>query len=267
MNAAVDQRAPLSFAAGVGQLIRFDLRRFHAVLALFAALEIARAAFAEWFLHRAALELDGRFGGDGGHGELAVLDAALWLATVIATAMVVQADHPADDRAFWRTRPVAPLELATGKLVLLAGLFVALPAIVNAVRLLAYGAPIASVAASAAQFAVLAGATVLPAWGLAIATRTLPAFLAACAGLVIALFLAFSGSATCWRPSSARAGPAGRREPRSAPRLAALVDIRVGRGPPGHVPRRCDPVHLLSQPARHAGTRRRAGARGRGPRD
>jgi hypothetical protein len=192
MNAAVDQRAPLSFAAAVGQLVRFDLRRFRVVLALFAALEIARAAFAEWFLHRAPLELDGRFGGDGGHGELAVLDVALWLATVIATAVVVQADHPADDRAFWRTRPVAPLALATGKLVLLAGLSVALPTIVNAVRLLAYGAPIASVAASAVQFAVLAGATVLPAWGLAIATRTLRAFLAACAGLVIGLFLAFS---------------------------------------------------------------------------
>ena len=39
--------------------------------------------------------------------ETALLDLAIRAMTWIVTAVVVQADHPSDDRAFWRTRPLA----------------------------------------------------------------------------------------------------------------------------------------------------------------
>ena len=33
------------------------------------------------------------------------------MATAVATAILAQGDHPTDDRAFWHSRPIAPLQV------------------------------------------------------------------------------------------------------------------------------------------------------------
>ena len=107
---------------------------------------------------------------------------------IVATAIIVQADHPSDDRAFWRSRPIPGHTLALAKLALFALLFVVVPAAINTVRLLAYGAPAASVFAAIVQLGWSASA-IVPIWALAILTRTLPRFLLAGAGLTIGVVL------------------------------------------------------------------------------
>jgi hypothetical protein len=177
----------MSFFRGVAHLCRFDLQRFRVFVALVVALELLRAALAEWVLHRGPLLPGEAFSGGVTNAafEFQALDGTLWLATAVTTAIVVQADHPADDRGFLRSRPVGPWTLAIAKLTLLAALFAGLPFATTAARLLAYGAPVTSIAASALQFVVIGGAVVLPAWTLALVTRTLPRFMAAVAGVAI----------------------------------------------------------------------------------
>ena len=116
---------------------------------------------------------------------MSFVDAVLGLATGVTTAIVAQADLPSDDRAFWRTRPIPAIGLALAKLLAFALLFVAVPSAINAGRLLAYGAPVSAIGAASVQIAVLAGATVVPAWILALVTRTLPRFLGTAAGLLV----------------------------------------------------------------------------------
>ena len=171
-----------SFWRAVVRLWRFDLRRFRALIAVVVALELLRATFIEWFLHLAPLATDGRFGGEFGHQELEMPAAALWLATAIGTALLIQADHPADDRAFWRTRPISAWQLGIAKLTLFAVVFVAVPAFANALRLASYGAPPTAFVAATVQIAVTAGWIVVPCSALAIATRTLPRFLISVGG-------------------------------------------------------------------------------------
>ena len=196
MNARVDASVSVSFWRGVVRLWRFDLQRFRVLVAVVVALELLRAAFVEWVLHRAPLDSGSVFGGDAGSVEFQTLDGALWLATAIATAILVQADHPADDRAFWRTRPVSAWQLAVAKLSLLAVLFVLVPLLVNTARLVAYGAPVGAIAATAVQFIVIGGSIVVPAWALALAARTLPRFLAMAAGVAIAWYAALAAAVT-----------------------------------------------------------------------
>ena len=189
MNAMLPTAAPAPFARTLERLVRFDLQRFRLLALLVVLLEIARAAVVEWTLHFVPASMSERFGWTFGTGEIALVDAILWLATVLTTAVVVQADLPSDDRAFWRTRPIPPLALAAGKLATCTLLLVVVPWVVNAGRLIAYGAPFSAILASGVQFAVLTGFTVAPAWALALVTRTLPRFMASGLGAVIAGFL------------------------------------------------------------------------------
>jgi hypothetical protein len=177
----------------VARLARFDLLRFRVPIAIVVGLELLRAAFVEWVLHHAPPDVEGLIGGDF---AFVTLDGALALAAAVTTALLVQADHPNDDRAFWRSRPVSPWQLAAAKLAVLTVLFALVPFVVNASRLVAYGAPLASLAASAVQFAVIGGSVVVPAWALAIASRTLPRFLAMAAAIVIGWYVAVLAAAT-----------------------------------------------------------------------
>jgi hypothetical protein len=170
---------------GVARLWSFDLKRFRVPVGVVLGFELLRAVLGEWAIHQGTSESGGPFSSNLAAFEVQTLDGALWIATAVTTAILIQADHPADDRGFLRSRPVGPWTLAVAKLTLLAALFVVLPFVVTAVRLAAYGAPAKSIAASAVQFAVIGGAVALPAWTLALATRTLPRFLASAAGLVI----------------------------------------------------------------------------------
>lgn len=195
MNAVV--APPLPFWRSVLHLVRFDLRRLRLFVALVVGLELTYAAFLEWSLHVATLAVPGRFGGGFGADESGVFGVFLAFATMVATAAIVQADLPSDDRAFWRTRPISPLALATAKLVSFGLLFVVLPAAVTACRLAAYGASSAAMAAAALQIFVDAGTLVTFTWALALATRTLPRFLAAVAATLIGGFLAL-GAVAYW---------------------------------------------------------------------
>ena len=187
MNAA----AARGWLLDVGRLVAFDLRRHRGTAALLVIMEIVRVGLAEANAHTAALHRDYvregvALAGTLWRGGIGLYDTLLWFVSLLAMATLVQADHPADDRAFWRTRPIAPATLAAGKLAAVGLLCVVVPAIVNAARLAAYGAPLVSIGASVVQIAVLAGFTLLPAWPVALATRTVPRFFAAAILVLIA---------------------------------------------------------------------------------
>jgi hypothetical protein len=184
-------------AASVRDLVSFDLRRFRLLALLVVAFELGRAGFAEWALRLQPVVIGDGFNGTFGTEEIGLIDALLAVVTVVATALIVQADLPSDDRAFWRTHPIAPLALALSKMATLGLLFVLLPSVVNAIRLLAAGAPVTAMAASALQIAVQAGAVVVPAWALALATRTLPRMLGAAVALLAVGALAI-GALNFW---------------------------------------------------------------------
>jgi hypothetical protein len=195
MNAVVTGRTLLPFWRSVVHLVRFDLRRFRLFVALIVGLELAYAAFVEWSLHLAPVTIGGDFRGAFGDGESGFLGFFLGFATMLATAAIVQGDLPSDDRAFWRTRPIAPLALAAAKLVTFGLLFVVLPAVINAGRLAAYGAPLTAIAAATLQIFVETGTLVAFTWTLALATRTLPRFLAALGAIIVGGYVALAALA------------------------------------------------------------------------
>ena len=181
--------APLSTWRTIVHLWRHDLARFRLLIAAAIGIDLVAQGYAEWMLHLAPTEIGDRFGGAGGEMETALIELAIWATTWVVTAVVVQADHPSDDRAFWRTRPLAPHAVALAKLMLLGLTFVAVPAVVNAGRLAAYGAPASAHVAPAVQIAVMALGGIVPAWGLAVLTKTLPRFLAGIAAAVVGAYL------------------------------------------------------------------------------
>ena len=101
----------------------------------------------------------------------------------VVTAVVVQGvtrptTAPSGARGRWRrTRSRSPRWRCSGLV------FVGVPALINSGRLAAYGAPVSAHVAATIQIAVTAGGAIVPGWALAIATRTLPRFLAAVGGL------------------------------------------------------------------------------------
>jgi len=195
MSASVPATAPPSVAAMVGRLVRFDLRRHRLLFAVVIGLELVRAAVAEWSLKLAPAIIGEHFGGVAGQGEVSALDLAIWLATWVATAVVVQGDHPSDDRAFWRSRPIPPVALAASKLVLFGVVFVLIPSALNAARLFAYGAPASAPIVAALEIAMVTGLTVVVAWSGALVTRTLVRFFAACFGVVVAFYVSLAAFA------------------------------------------------------------------------
>jgi hypothetical protein len=192
MNALVTATSAATLATSILRLVASDLRRFHRLLALMAALELARALFVEWTLHAAVRAAGPRFAGTFGTLEVVFLDLVIVMAAVVVTTIVVQADLPDDDGAFWRTRPIAPLALALAKLTTLTIGLVVVPSVINAVRLLAYGAPLSAIGAGTAQIAVIAGTALLPAWALALATRTLARFAVAALALLVGGYLSWN---------------------------------------------------------------------------
>src|SRR4029079_7288757 len=78
--------------------------------------------------------------------------------------------------------------------------------VIDAGRLLAYGAPVSAVAAATLQIAVLTGFAIVPAWALALLTRTLPIFMGVAAALLIGGFLSMGALLYWWALWSAKAG-------------------------------------------------------------
>ena len=219
MNAMVATAPPRSIAPSVLHLVRFDLHRFRLLVGLVVASQVVRAAFVEWSLHLAPAVIDERFGGVIGMAEIAVINAVMLLILVRTTVGIVQADLPVDDRAFWRTRPISPIAMALAKGTTLTLLFVVLPSLITAGRLLAYGAPSSAIAAATLQIAVLTGFAIVPAWALALVTRTLAIFMGAAAALLIGGFLTMGSLLYWWALWSAKAG-------------RGFGGIRIGMGSP-----------------------------------
>jgi hypothetical protein len=188
MSAVVPQ--PLSLVRAVGHLCAVDLRRFRWLAAGVAGLELMRAILVEWSLQLAPLTTMVDAPPAGADVAVPLLDFGILLTTAIGTGILVQADHPTDDRAFWRTHPIPPLAIALAKIATMALLFVGVPAALNAMRLAAYGAPAVAIVAATLQIAVLAGVVCVPAWFVAVLTRTLPLFLGTLFGLMVAGYLA-----------------------------------------------------------------------------
>jgi hypothetical protein len=185
MTAPVQIPALPSTARLAWHLCRHDLARFRALAAAMVGLELLRAGYAEWALHLAPIRQGERIGAAEGEWEVFMLDLVIWGLIWVVTATVVQADHPSDDRAFWRTRPIAPASVALAKLGVFALVLVAAPSLINSMRLAAYGAPLSSHVAATIQIAVTAFGAVVPAWAFAIAMRTLPRFLAVGGALIV----------------------------------------------------------------------------------
>lgn len=193
MTAPVGAATPLSTWRVVRHLTRFAVARHRVPILVMVGLELLRAAYVEWTLQLAPVDIGERLTTAAGEVEVYLLDLAIWAGAWVVTAMVVQGAHPGDDRAFWRTRPLAPHAVALATVALLGLVFVAVPALINSVRLAAYGAPISAHVAATVQIAVTAGGALVPAWALAIATRTLPAFLAAAGALLVFSYLSITG--------------------------------------------------------------------------
>ena len=158
MSAVVPQ--PVSLVRAVGHLCAVDLRRFRWLVAGVAGLELVRAILVEWSLQLAPLTTMVDAPPAGADMAVPLLDFGILLTTAIGTGILVQADHPTDDRAFWRTLPIPPLAVALAKVATLALLFVGVPAAMNAMRLAAYGAPAVAIVAATVQIAVLAGVVI-----------------------------------------------------------------------------------------------------------
>jgi hypothetical protein len=168
-------RGLASMAASIQRLSISELRRLWPWAVAIVALELLRIPVDEVGVRR-PWEVE----------HLPWLLDALTIATIwLVTATIVQADHPNDDSAFWRTRPIDPVVFAAGKIVTVAVLVAGLPGLVHGGRLLSDGAPISSALVATWQIGVQAGAHVLPAWIVALLARTLPRFVAVGAGVVV----------------------------------------------------------------------------------
>ena len=145
----------------------------------------------------------------------------------IVLGVVFHADSPLDDRAFWRTRPIAPGEMAAAKLGLAALLFVLLPLFVVVGVAVAVGVPWSHWPSTVGQVlftdAALAGLTM----ALATKTRSLPALVLAIIVSLIALYLVlFSALEARRMPAMAGWMSAGRLDPEVAlPTLLVWASI------------------------------------------
>ena len=133
---------------------------------------------------------------------------------VIVLGVIFHADSPLDDRAFWRTRPIAPGEMSAAKLGLTALLFVLLPLFVVVAVAVAVDVPWSHWPSMVGQVlftdAALAGLTM----ALATKTRSLPALVLGIIVSLVAVYLVlFSALEARRMPAMAGWVSAGRFDP------------------------------------------------------
>ena len=179
----------------VWQIWQLEVRHLRVPLALVAGAELLRLVVEELGARYAVGML---YEPNPARGVIGAIDWAMLGATWLITAIVVQREHLRDDRAFLWTRPMARVAVGAAKLAILLTLFAAIPGILAVARLAAYSAPPAAIVAAAAQLVVVAGARVLPAWWVALATRTLPQFFAIGVGVLFLLALATDAEMLVW---------------------------------------------------------------------
>ena len=97
-------------------------------------------------------------------------------ATVVAVATVVHRDPLVGRRAFWLTRPIPPRTLLLAKALVFSPL-VLVPLLLNAARLMAYGAEVPAVVASSLQLALSRAAWIGVTWLIAAVTASTMGFI------------------------------------------------------------------------------------------
>ena len=159
MTAPVAPPRAVSTGAAVG-ICAASTWRFRVLIAAMVGLELLRAAYVEWTLHLAPLASAAPLTtASRRSGGLHARPSAIWAMAWVVTAIVVQGAHPSDDRAFWRTRPLAPHAVALAKFALF-GLSFSSCRRPSTSALLAYGAPLSAHVAATIQIAVTAGAAI-----------------------------------------------------------------------------------------------------------
>jgi hypothetical protein len=134
----------------VVHLLRWDVRRFRALLAVWLVLVVANAALeGVWPVLAADLATRHMVG---------LIANLVWLARLLLTfvlaALVVQAHPLVGSDAFWATRPIPPGMLLASKLLLLAAMMIAIPVAADVALMIVYHVPPNEIAAVAAQNAV-----------------------------------------------------------------------------------------------------------------
>ena len=168
-------------------LLRHDMRAHASLLLAWSALVLA---------HPLVALLPSREGPPGPLMLLAfVLVFARFALGAVVLGTIVQADSPIDDRAFWRTRPIAPRTMAAAKVTLATLAFVALPLAIVCAIAYASGLPRSHWSSTVAQVTVAEGSLVGLTLVVATRTRHVPTLmlaLVAIAGVTMLTFGALS---------------------------------------------------------------------------
>jgi len=131
-------------------LVRWDVRRFQVLLALWlllvAATVLLEGAWPSIAVGMAARNTVGLAG-----NLLALADVLFGVALI---TLVVQDQPLVGTSAFWMTRPIPPRALLAAKLVLLTGAMVLVPVLAETMLMMAYRVPAREIAAVAAQSAL-----------------------------------------------------------------------------------------------------------------
>lgn len=166
----------------VWHLIAADIRALRAPILAWVALVAIGAAVGAWIPAldmprgvRALCEM-----------LLGVLAVATTLLTLVVAVMTVQL-HTVDSRAFWMSRPIPAVSVTISKVVLLSGVLVTWPAVVEMAIGLAYGVPVSTVAGIGLMTAVSQAVFVVPAVMVAAATTSIARYFFGLGGLVAAL--------------------------------------------------------------------------------
>jgi hypothetical protein len=166
----------------VPHLVEHTLRTHRMILLAWLATVIALPLLA-------SVRWSPQMGAGVGVGAAIALQGARLLLGMATVASIVQADSPIDDRAFWRTRPIASRTLAIAHLVTVGCIFVVVPTLVVLGIAMVFGVPrshwLTTMLQVAAAESAIAGLSLV----IASRTRGIPTFLIAAVTGLIAFYL------------------------------------------------------------------------------
>lgn len=162
----------MGFFEQVVHVFRKDVRRYWLALAALGAAIVAQVVF--------GIDVSGRYG-----MRLGISMGLLMLGLVALTALVVQEDSPAGDRAFWSTRPISGGALLAAKLLFVGLLLVTVPAIAQTVWFESLGVDFPRWIVTGETALYVGGTLAMVALGAAV-TRTLRGFLVLAIGVGMA---------------------------------------------------------------------------------
>jgi hypothetical protein len=171
----------------LGHLIRWDVRRVRAILAVWIALVVGYTLLVGIRPHAAA---------DTALREsIAVVDSVLWLTMLLLTfalvSFVIHADPTVGTDAFWMTRPIPPATLLASKLVLLGLALLVIPVTAESMLLASNRMPASTSLGVLAQTSSIRLVVITLLVIAAAVTRNLPRFALLCGATLLAFAVAF----------------------------------------------------------------------------